>query len=141
MYTIDASVFINASDTREAGHATSRALIVAVQREGISLVLPTLALLEVAAGVARSRGDARLARWQVRTMEAMPTARYVAFTVPLRRAALALAIAHRLRAADALYAAVAQAHGTTLISLDREHHTRLVGIVPVLTPAAALAQL
>jgi hypothetical protein len=41
--------------------------------------------------------------------------------------------------ADAIYAAVAVQSGCTLISLDNEHLTWLVGIVPVLTPATVLA--
>ena len=52
-----------------------------------------------------------------------------------------LALAHRLRGADAVYAAVAQQFATTLISRDREHLTHLVGIIPVLHPATALAAL
>jgi predicted nucleic acid-binding protein len=50
-----------------------------------------------------------------------------------------LAARHGLRGADAIYAAVAVQSGCTLISLDNEHLTRLVGIVSVLTPATALA--
>jgi hypothetical protein len=46
-----------------------------------------------------------------------------------------------LRGADAVYAAVAQQAGCTLISLDHEHLTRLGSIVVVRTPAAALTDL
>jgi len=46
-----------------------------------------------------------------------------------------------LRGADAVYAAVAQQAGCTLISLDHEHLTRLGSIVIFRTPAALLAEL
>jgi predicted nucleic acid-binding protein len=59
----------------------------------------------------------------------------------LAQQAAAVAGAHRLRGADAVYAAVAFVHGTTLVSRDREHLIRLVGIVTVLHPALALAAL
>jgi predicted nucleic acid-binding protein len=63
------------------------------------------------------------------------------YLYPLADQALPLAAQHRLRGADAVYAAVALAYTTTLISLDNEHLNRLSGIVSVLTPAQALAQI
>ncbi|MDW8148244.1 MAG: PIN domain-containing protein [Roseiflexaceae bacterium] len=56
----------------------------------------------------------------------------------LAHAAAELARTHRLRGADAVYAAVALQHGATLVSRDREHLNRLASIVPVLHPSAAL---
>ncbi len=70
---------------------------------------------------------------------AAPTLRLIFLSRALALAAANLAALHRLRGADAVYAAVAQQYGTTLISLDGEHLRRLAGIVPVLTPADALA--
>jgi predicted nucleic acid-binding protein len=55
--------------------------------------------------------------------------------------ARALAAQYGLRGADAVYAAVAQQAGCTLISLDHEHLTRLGSIVIVRTPTAVLADL
>jgi predicted nucleic acid-binding protein len=72
-------------------------------------------------------------RWQAATFYDLDRA--------LANTAAALARTHRLRGADAVYAAVTQQFGTTLISRDREHLTRLVGIIPVQHPAAALAAL
>ena len=43
----------------------------------------------------------------------------------------------RRRGADAMYAAVAHQVGSTLISRDNEHLTRLNGIITVRTPEAA----
>jgi predicted nucleic acid-binding protein len=53
----------------------------------------------------------------------------------------ALAAQHGLRGADAVYAAVAHEVGSTLVTLDNEHLTRLVNLITVYTPAVALAAL
>jgi len=55
--------------------------------------------------------------------------------------ALTLAAQHGLRGADAVYAAVAREAGSTLVTLDDEHLTRLVNLMTVCTPAVALAAL
>jgi predicted nucleic acid-binding protein len=65
----------------------------------------------------------------------------VALDEALGYQARALRAQYGLRGADAVYAAVAQQVGCTLISLDHEHLTRLGSIVVVRTPAAALAEL
>lgn len=61
--------------------------------------------------------------------------------VELGQRALELAAQHGLRGADAVYAAVAHQVGSTLISRDNEHLTRLHGILTVRTPEAALSDL
>ena len=56
--------------------------------------------------------------------------------------ALTLAAQHGLRGADAVYVAVAHEAGSTLVTLDNEHLTeRLVNLITVCTPAAAMAAL
>lgn len=55
--------------------------------------------------------------------------------------ALTLAAQKGLRGADAVYAAVAHDTGSTLVTLDNEHLTRLIDLLPVCTPAVALAAL
>jgi predicted nucleic acid-binding protein len=140
MYTIDTSVWVNATEPGEPDHAVSRAFLRASAAQARPVICRTLVLVEVSAAIARQRGDRRsaritrmLARWQATTFQDLD--RVLADT------ATALARAHRLRGADAVYAAVAQQFGTTLISRDKEHLTRLAGIIPVLHPAAALAAL
>jgi predicted nucleic acid-binding protein len=71
----------------------------------------------------------------------LPNITMVALDVALSHQARALAAQYGLRGADAVYAAVAQQAGSTLISLDHEHLTRLGSIVMVRTPAAVLTEL
>ena len=141
MYTVDASVWVNGSNPAEPGHALSRALLNTLAARAIPLILPWLVLPEVAGAISRSRRDPLRGAAFAQTLAHLPHVAFVQLDDTNAGAVAALAARVGLRGADALYAAVAQAHSTTLISLDREHHTRLVGIVPVLTPAAALAQL
>jgi predicted nucleic acid-binding protein len=140
MYTIDTSVWVNATEPGEPDHAQSRALLRRLHAHALPVIVPVLVLVEVSGTVCRLRNEARAA--QITRM--LAGWRAIIFVDLDRtgadRAAL-LARSHRLRGADAVYAAVAQLYGTTLISRDREHLTRLGTIVAVQTPAEALAAL
>jgi len=57
MYTIDARVWVNAFDQREPGHAASRQLLDLVSQRSLPIVVPTLALVTVAAAISRTRQD------------------------------------------------------------------------------------
>lgn len=141
MYTIDASVWINAADPREVGYAASRAVLQALRQRATPLILPTLVLAEVAAAVRRIRDDAGLALAIVVDLRHLPALTLVPLTLGGAQRAAALATQHRLRGADAVYAAVALRAATTLISRDNEHLTRLAGIVQVQTPEQVLDDL
>lgn len=66
--------------------------------------------------------------------------RLVPFDTPLAEHAARIAIEHRLRGADAVYTAVAQLFGATLITWDGEMLERGGKIVPTMTPAQWLEQ-
>jgi predicted nucleic acid-binding protein len=140
MYTIDTSVFINAVEPHEQDHAASRQLLGLLRARQIPVIVPTLVTVEVAGTVSRLRDAARAQRLTELLLR-LRMVTFVALDDALARQAAALAAVHRLRGADAVYAAVSQQFATTLISRDREHLTRLVGIIPVLHPVAALAAL
>ena len=74
-------------------------------------------------------------------MGRLPNVTVVPLDVALGDQAHVLAAQHGLRGADAVYAAVAQQAGCTLISLDHEHPSRPGSIVMVRTPAVVLAEL
>lgn len=140
MYTIDTSVWINAVEPHEADHAASRQLLGLLRTQRLPIIVPNLLLAEVAGTASRLRTVERGQRL-VSLLLRLPTITFVASDQAFAQRAAALAAAHRLRGADAVYAAVAQQATTTLVSRDHEHLTRLVGIVPVLHPSAALAAL
>lgn len=141
MFTIDASVWVNADSPAEPGQPDSRSLLDLLFARATPVVVPTLLLPELAAAIARTRGDSALAQDMVTAILALPTVRWIVLDEGLSRRAAELAATHRLRGADSVYAAVAQAHGCELISLDQEHLTRLVTVVPTSTPSDALRRL
>jgi predicted nucleic acid-binding protein len=141
MYTVDTSVWVNGSDTLEAGHEISRACLQLLAQRGDHLVLPTLVLAEIAGALSRTRLDATLADTFAAQVAALPNVTLVPLDETLAHQARILAAKHRLRGADAVYAALALAAHTTLISLDNEHLTRLTGIVGVITPAQLVGTL
>jgi predicted nucleic acid-binding protein len=141
MYTVDASVWVNGFDQREAGHATSRQLLEVLRTRALPIIVPNLVLAEVAGAISRTRHDPVQAAAFATTLGRLPNVTIVALDMTLGDQARALAAQHGLRGADAVYAAVAQQSGCTLISLDHEHLTRLGSMVTVQTPAVALAEL
>ena len=140
-YTVDASVFVNAFNPHEEGHAESLQILSAIQERGDPVIVPTLLVPEVASAVARATGDSDGAIQYVNATAALPHLTLVSLTTAVARQAAALAAAHRLRGADAVYVAVARRYGTTLVSRDGEQRTRGAAIVLCQTPEQALESL
>jgi len=137
IYTVDASVFLNAFNPHEAGQETSQRLLARFQEKSVPLIVPTLVLPEVSAAISRGRGDAGLARQFALALGRLPHLVWV--PVDLARQASETAAQPLLGGADAIYVAVALRFGSTLITLDREQWQRTAGIVPVCSPTEALA--
>lgn len=136
-FTVDASVFVNAFNPHETGHAASLEFLAAVQREAIPVIIPALAPIEIAAAVARAADDTEGAMAYVNAVMALPYVSVIQLTGPLSRQATALAANHRLRGADAIYVAVARRYGTILVSRDREQRARGAEAVDCRTPETA----
>jgi predicted nucleic acid-binding protein len=138
-YTIDASVFVNAFNPHEEGHAESLAALTAIQHRGDPVIVPTLLLPEIAAAVARASDDNDGALAYANAAAGLPNLTLVSLTPAMARQAAELAAAHRLRGADAIYVAVARRYGATLLSRDDEQRARGCAVVACLTPNEALA--
>lgn len=137
-FTVDASVFLNAFNPRETGHAFSRELLGVLQTKTIPIIVPTLLLPEVAAAVSRGRQDHRLAQAFADTVARWPQLLLLPLDQTLASQAVAVAAVHRLRGSDAVYVAVALRFGVPLVSLDQEQLTRAAAVLTTLTPQAAL---
>lgn len=137
-YTIDASVFVNAFNPHEAGHAASLKILAAVQERGDPVMVPTLLVAEVASAVARASDDSAGALRYANAAAALPHLTLVTLTPAMARQAAELAATHRLRGADAVYLAVARRHGTTLVSRDDEQRARGSAVATCRTPEEAL---
>ena len=141
MYTIDASVHVSAVNPAEADSATSQAFLALVRQQRLPLFCPTLLLVEVAAAVARAFDDADRAVALAAALRGLPNQTLVPLDEALADRAAALAATARLRGADAVYAAVAQQYGTTLITLDRQQLDRLPPLVSTALPADVLSEI
>lgn len=137
-YTVDASVFVNAFNPHEDGHAESLAILAAIQHGGDPIIVPTHLLPEVASAVARATDDTAGALRYASATAALSHLTLVSLTSVTARLAAELAATHRLRGADAVYVAVARRYGTTLVSRDEEQRSRAPAIVTCQTPEEAL---
>jgi predicted nucleic acid-binding protein len=141
MYTVDASVWVNAFDQREPGHLVSRQFLEEVRDHALPIIVPNLVLVEVAGAISRTRQAPMQAQTFAIALSRLPHVTVRALDEVRALHALTLAAQHGLRGADAVYAAVAREAGSTLVTLDNEHLTRLVNFITVCTPAVALAAL
>jgi predicted nucleic acid-binding protein len=135
VYTIDASVHVSALNPTEADSAGSRAFLAQVQQEHIPLFCPTLLLVEIAAAVVRALGDSGRAVALTEVIRSWPGQTLVPLGEALASRAADLAATAQLRGGDAVYAAVAQQYGTTLVTLDRQQLERLPPLVKTARPS------
>lgn len=140
-YTIDASVFVAASRPAEANHAVSIEFLEQIDQQEVPTTCPTLLLAECAAAIVRATDDEDLAQQLVTLVEALPGIALVPLSRILAHRAAEIAIHHRLRGADAIYVAVAEQAGNSLVSWDREMLERGRAIVETATPAEILPHL
>jgi predicted nucleic acid-binding protein len=140
LYTVDASVHVSALNPSETGSAHSQAFLAYARQHRLPLICPTLLVVEVAAAVARALDDAQRALVLVAALRDLSHQALIPLDEALTDRAALLSAHVRLRGADAVYAAVAQQYGTTLVTLDRQQLDRLAGTVGVLRPVDALRE-
>ncbi len=138
MVTIDASVLVAAAVLDEVEHESARRVLHEVITSGTSVHLPTLAIVEVTAAIARRTGDVDLALAAGRRVLELPGLVLLDLDIDQMAVAARLASDLRLRAADAVYVAVARM-GAALITLDAELRDRAGSVVAVQSPAQWLA--
>jgi predicted nucleic acid-binding protein len=141
MYTLDASVHISALNPHEPESSASQALLRLLHDRQVPLFCPTLLPVEVAAALARTVDDAVQAVALATLVRDWPNQTLVPLDGGLMDRATDLAASSRLRGADAVYAAVAQQLGTTLITLDRQQLERLPPEVRTVRPVDLLDEL
>jgi predicted nucleic acid-binding protein len=120
---VDASVWVSRLVPVDAHHRASVAWFEA-REEGDLLLAPALMPPEVAGALSRRTRDAALAWRAVRSLLRLPALRLAALDEELSERAARLAADLALRGADAVYAALAQALGVPLATLDREQRER-----------------
>jgi predicted nucleic acid-binding protein len=141
MFTIDASVHINALIPVEEGSEISQIFIERIFSQPLSVFSPNLLYVEFAASMARYYNDADRSLSLAEKLLILPGQVWVPLDFLLAEEASRIGAKQRVRGADAVYAAVAQLYKTTLITLDRQQLVRLGNVIPVKTPAQILQEL
>jgi predicted nucleic acid-binding protein len=141
MFTIDASVHLNALNPTEPGSADSQAFPERLHHDPRPIFSPTLLLVEVAGAVARGLDDVGQGIAMAHALRDVTRQVWVPLDGDLAEDALRLAAEHRLRGADAVYAAVARRCRTLLVTRDSQQTKRLPPVVPVSSPEEAFTRL
>jgi predicted nucleic acid-binding protein len=135
IFTVDASVFLNAFNPYEAGHETSHRVLKQMQEQAIPIIVPILLLPEVAAAIGRGHRNPTRALEFVAALARLPHLILIPMDTTLAWQAVEIAAQHRLRGSDAIYAAVALRFGSTLVTLDREQRERVAAALNTRYPA------
>ena len=136
MYTVDASVWVNGFDQREAGHEMSRQLLELLRTQALPLIEPTLVLAEVAGAISRIRQDPNPAQAFATTLGHLPNVTVLPLDTALGQRALCAGRPVWLTRCGCGVCGGGAARRMPGISLDHEQLTRLANIISVQTRAA-----
>lgn len=139
MLTVNANVFVSASSRGDISHADSDLCLARIRHFGQEVHCPTLILPETASAIVRPTSNLVAAQMAIVSVETFPGMRLETLTDQRAQRATQVALTYRLRGADAVYVAVAQEFGATLITWDKEMLTRGGLAVPTMTPTDWLA--
>ena len=131
---VDTSVWVAIFRENDVHHDASVAFLDSAVANQRYLNIPNLALAEIAGVFARQTGKARLATRTVRTLLTLPRLQRHGLDHALGDRAAALAASCKLRGADAVFVALAEALDQPLITLDREILERASRIVETDAP-------
>jgi len=140
-YVVDASVFVADAHPGEPHHRAANLFLQYAAATLLPIYTPAIALAEIAAAIARGHNRATWAQRLVKKLQSFPHIEITPIEGVLANSAAELAAQQRLRGCDAVYVALAQSKGATLISLDQEHKLRAPTTMTVHTPAEELALL
>lgn len=134
MAVIDASVYIALVNAHEREHSRCWAWLEQARAADDSVVAPVILLAEVAAALSRGMGDPTLARRVVQQLVRSEVIELIPVTLTIAEQAADIAAEHRIRGCDAVYVALADQLGDTLVTLDRQQLERGVALVTVRAP-------
>jgi predicted nucleic acid-binding protein len=122
--TIDASVLISAFTPGEPFHEASKAFMKSVRALGTPIICPVLVIPEVAAAIGRGQGQPERGLAFAEEVVHLPNLTLISLDQSLAMLAAETAATRKLRASDAVYAAVSLRFATALVTLDREQLAR-----------------
>lgn len=132
---VDASVWVGRYLEQDANHLVSYQWLKGHFRAGGVVIAPMILLAELAGWVARRTGDRELAHKSYQHLLELPNFRVVPDDRLLGSVAAKLAADLALRGADAVYVALAQTLGLTLVTWDVQQRERGARAVSIAVPA------
>lgn len=121
---VDASIWVSRLVPQDEHHERCQKWLAAQRAAGVTLVSPSLLLLEVAGAISRCTGDAALADRVVKNLQTLPGLRLIEMNQTLIQAAAQLAASCGMRGADSVYAAVAHQLNIPLATLDADQRLK-----------------
>ena len=121
---VDASLWVARLIAHDAFHEYSRQWLDTQRVQGVQFVSPTLLLVEVAAAISRRTGDSELVQKAAEALENLPDLRLVEMDHSVVQTAVCAGADLGMRAADAVYIAVAQQLSLPLVTLDSDQRER-----------------
>ncbi len=131
---VDASVWVALFWPDDRRHAISRAWLERQVDTEEEMLIPALAVPELAAPIRRRTGDHSLARQAVSAVLDLPGVMVVPISEELGKLSGEYAAALALKGGDAVYAALACMESVPLVTWDRGQLERCPGQVAVRTP-------
>ncbi len=131
---LDASVWVSVLLPQDAHHQASRRWLRRQTGRRQPVIVPTLALAEVAGAVTRRTGAPDLGRRSAEALLRVPGLRLMVLDADLGREAAAIAAAQQLRGGDAVYVATARRLNVSLITWDQELQTRAGALIKITHP-------
>ncbi len=127
---IDANVWVAAADPADRFCKESRKFITRTLDENKKIHLPTFAHVEIACALSRRLRDSHKGQQLAGMVFDIPSIREIALDTKLLADAVRIGSEYFLRAADAIYLAVARKLSVELISWDKELIQRAGAISP-----------
>jgi predicted nucleic acid-binding protein len=130
--------WISAVSPEEKQHESSKSFIDRVIAANSQIVVPTLLRVEISAAFSRVGKSPILLKATIAHLVSLRSVRWISLEKALADAAAKIASVHRLRGADAVYAALASEYGCKLVSLDNDPLERVSTVMVAQTPSQAL---
>jgi len=140
MYVVDASVWVAWFSAHDVFHDDSRQWLTGMMTGSVRLIEPVPILAEVAGAVSWTLNDEKAAERAVAMLSTAPLLSLLPVDLALARRAAAIASSLGMRGYDALYVALAEVEGMSLVSWDSDHLSRASQLVPVYRPSDLLTQ-
>lgn len=138
MYCIDASVLTAVFDENDAFHWASLRLFESVIRTDTKIVMPALALVEVAGALARKGHHYDDVIGYLDRLRSYKNIEFLSLTMDLCELAADIALGLKLKGADSTYVAVSHRHNLKLVTNDNQQRDRGGKVVATATPEECL---